>query len=108
MIPFELVQISAGIGGALLTYHLGTQDGDPRYYVRNIRRVNLKDSFIPLITYFGTGVLSSVAVTLVEATRNPDQVSSSLIPILAAGLVTMASAVIGGLVSSRNDNNADL
>ncbi len=105
MIPFELLQITSGTFGAVLAYHVGTEDSDQRYYIRNIRLVSLKDSAIPLITYFGMGVLTSLAVTIADATRNPNQVSYSLIPILTAGLVSVASAVIGGLVSSRNDHN---
>jgi hypothetical protein len=104
VIPFELIQLSAGLGGAYLAHHIGTHDSDTNYYIRNIRRVSFKEYIIPLISYYSAGVLASGAVTLVEATRNPNQGAYSLIPILAAGLVSVASAVIGGLVSSRNDN----
>jgi TctA family transporter len=96
--------LSAGIGGAALAYHMGNEETSTKYYIRNIRRINLGESIIPLITYYATGTLVSGAVTLIEATRNPDQGPYSLIPIFAAGLVSVASAVLGGLYLSRNDN----
>lgn len=49
MVPFELIQLSAGIGGAFLAHHISTHDSDTIYYIRNIRRVSFKESIIPLI-----------------------------------------------------------
>ena len=104
MVPFELIQLSAGIGGALLAYHMGNEESNTKYYIRNIRRKNIKESIIPLFSYYCAGFFSSGLITLIAEIGYPDETAINFLPVLAAGLVSVASAVIGGLYLSRNDN----